>query len=100
MCWRYASCRYGPGTAWGDGKSTRRLSERATLSLRGLRQVPRVMSRHLREKSRREKLGTLQEDNSQHFMAWLNEGYPWEVKPRMPEDCLYAPLFCLTQVRF
>ncbi len=22
MCWRYASCRYGPGTAWGDGKST------------------------------------------------------------------------------
>jgi hypothetical protein len=100
MCWRYASCRYGPGTAWGDGTDTRRLRARATLSLRGLRQVPRVMSRHLREKSRREKLGTLREDNSRHYMAWLNEEYPWEVKPRLPEECLYAPPFCLTQVRF
>ncbi len=22
MCWRYASCRYGPITAWGDGTGT------------------------------------------------------------------------------
>ncbi len=100
MCWRYASCRYGPGTAWGDGTGTRRLRARATLSLRGQRQVPRVMSRHLSEKSRREKLGTLREYNSRHYMAWLNEEYPWEVKLRLPEECLYAPPFCLTQVRF
>jgi hypothetical protein len=33
MCLTYASCRYGPGTAWGDGKSTRRLRKRATLTL-------------------------------------------------------------------
>ncbi len=58
------------------------------------------MSRHLREKSRREKLGTLREDNSRHYMALLNEEYTWEVRPRLPEDCLYAPLFCQTQVRF
>jgi hypothetical protein len=44
MCWKYASRRFGPGTAWGDCKSTQRLRERATLGLRGLRQVPSVMS--------------------------------------------------------
>ncbi len=51
LCWRYASCRYGSGTAWGDGKDIRRLRKRATMSLRGLRQVPSVMSRHLKENS-------------------------------------------------
>ncbi len=54
--------------------------------------MPRVMSRHLREKFRSEKLGTFRENNSRHSMAWLNDKYPWEVKPRLPEDCLYAPL--------
>jgi hypothetical protein len=95
LCWKYASIRYGPGTARGDGKNNRRLRERATQGLRGLRQVPRVLSRHLREKSRREKLRTLREDNSRHYMEWLNEEYPWEVRPRLPEECLYAPHFAL-----
>ena len=76
MCWKYASQRYGPGTARGDGKGTQGYRERATLGLRGLHQLPRVMSRHLREKSRREKLRTHREDNSRHYMAWLNEQYP------------------------
>jgi hypothetical protein len=95
MCWKYASQRYGPGTASGEGNGTQRLRERATLELRGLRQVPRVMIRHLREKFRREKYRTLREDNSRHYMAWLNEEYPWEVRPRLPEESLYAPHFAL-----
>jgi hypothetical protein len=81
MCWKYASCLYVPEMAWGDGRGTRRLSKRDTLSIRGLRQVPRVMSRHLREKSRRENLRNFREDNSRHYMACLNEEYPWEVRP-------------------
>ncbi len=37
---------------------------------------------------------------TRHYMALLNEEYPWEVRPRLTEECLYASHFALPKKGF